>query len=67
MKLGYMDRVERTTIHVLPKRRRSNLFNESENTSDYATRFFQEIHGLGNVALVKIQHGKQHRIGLRGI
>ncbi len=67
MKLGFIDRVEKLTIHILPKHRQSNLFDKSETSAEYVTRFFQEIRGLGNVVIIKIQHSKQHRIGIRGL
>lgn len=53
MKLGYTDRTEKRTTHYLPRKRRTDLFNASENTVDYCKRFFSEIRGLGNVLLVK--------------
>ncbi len=61
MKLGYIDRVENETIHILPKHIRQDLFDSSETTAAYAKRFFNEIEGLGNILLVKLQ-GSQFRI-----
>lgn len=65
MKLGYIDKVEGQTIHFLPRKRQSDLFDMSENTAEYAQRFYREINGLGNVLLVKIQGGKPRIISNR--
>ena len=52
MRLGYIDKIEKKTVHYLPKKNSiNNLFN-NETASEYAQRFFSEIKGLGNVLIV---------------
>jgi hypothetical protein len=46
MQLGYVDRVEKRTIHYLKRK-------EGELVIDYCFRFFYEIRGLGNILIMK--------------
>lgn len=62
MRLGYYDRAQggaRITIYALPR-------NKGESRADYARRFFSEIRGLGNVALVLLDNRKHRVIARRG-
>ncbi len=65
MKLGYIDRVEARTIHVLTRHRQQNLFDGKETTTTYAKRFFGEITGMGNILVVKLQGSQYRTIGKR--
>ena len=65
MKLGYVDRIEKRTIHILPRHIRQDLFDTTECTSDYIGRFYREIRGLGNIEIVKLQGHKYRTVGIR--
>ena len=68
MQLGYIDRVEGSTIRTLPRNNRpETLFEAKETTPEYAVRFFHELRGLGNILLVKMDGRKYRVIGKRGL
>lgn len=58
MRLGWMDRAEGKTVYMYPKK---------GNKEDYADKFFREIKGLGNIAIVKVEGSKYRKIAIRGI
>lgn len=67
MRLGYVDRCGGPVLYI-PKQGegRESLFAK-ESTNEYVVRFFNEIKGLGNVRLVRLDGNKQRVIGLRGL
>jgi hypothetical protein len=60
MTLGYFDILAAHKVYALPH-------NHGESRIDYAKRFFQEIRGLGCIAIVTASRGKIRRRALRGL
>lgn len=66
MRLGYIDRAEKKTVHLLPKTdTRDSLKFYHETPAEYAFRFFQEIKGLGNIIIVMVKGKRTRSIGRR--
>ena len=60
MQLAYVDRAARHLTYILPR-------DPGENRTAYTVRFFREIRGLGNVAIVTVKGNIRRTRSVRGL